>query len=96
MTDFAHWQIVRVPLVSVLQEEEGVAKERERIYSEEYQFDSIVIKDLQKHYKTKGNHIRNRNISSVGLVFNNSMIQFVCPPTFNCFHLFYKVNLIEH
>ena len=54
VTDFAHWQIVRVPLVSVLQEEEGVAKERERIYSEEYQFDSIVIKDLQKHYKTKG------------------------------------------
>ena len=44
-----------MPLVSVLQEEAGVSKERERIYSlEGHETDSIVIKDLQKHYRSKG------------------------------------------
>ncbi|XP_063687422.1 ATP-binding cassette sub-family A member 2-like [Bolinopsis microptera] len=60
-------QIVRVPLMSVLQEEEGVVRERERIYSEEYAFDSIVIRDLQKHYTSKGNGVVGLNELSLGV-----------------------------
>jgi hypothetical protein len=43
-----------VPLVSVLHEEEGVAKERERVYADDNLSDIIIIKDLQKHYSSNG------------------------------------------